>query len=88
MHGLSIEHAGVRYGITVQRYALKSVYHFFRIWDPTHQRWLPIDDIEREYIRRQGSTPAPIRSIRAARRRARQYLRVWTDLQAHDSATG
>jgi hypothetical protein len=81
MHGLSVEYNGVRYGFSVQRYTPLSVYHFVEIWDQTNQQWLPLDEIEREFARRQCAAPRPIHSKRAARRRTRQYLRIWTDLQ-------
>jgi len=76
-----IEYDGVQYAATAQA-DLHGVYRIGDIWDRTHQEYLPIQEIESEYVRRRGSLEATIlRSRWAARRRTRQYLRLWSELR-------
>jgi hypothetical protein len=81
LHSFRLEHNGVKYGAMAQGDS-RGVYRVEHIWDQTHQQYLPIFEIEREYVRLRGSLEATImRSRWAARRRAKQYILLWAELQ-------
>jgi hypothetical protein len=79
-HTFQIEHNGAMYGAVVQRESSQPIYRIMYIRDLTRQHDLPVFDIEKEYVRREGSLMATtLRSRWAARRRARQYIRLWNE---------
>lgn len=81
-HTLSLTSGGVRYSAQVQHDPSENVYHFVALYDSAHQRYLPLHQIESEYFRRIGSLSRfAIHSQWAARRRLKQYLNLWRELQ-------
>ena len=82
IHRLQLFQDGIAYGAVVQQDVPHRVYRFVSIWNQHHQYYLPLNDIEAAHVRRVGSLEATtLRSKRAARRRLRQYLRIWSELR-------
>lgn len=80
VHHIGLEHEGVEYGATVQRRMPENLYRIISIWDTTRELALPMNEIEREYRRKSGSLGDIFRigSKRAARRRVKQYVAIWS----------
>lgn len=88
-HTLTIEHAGVRYVAIVRRDMPDKVYRFNALRDVTHERRLPLHEIESEYMRRAMSMQRfAIRSKWAARRRLKCYAKLWLEMESHASHAG
>ncbi len=82
MHTLCCEYVGERYCAQVQHEMPENVYRFVAIWDVARQQYLPLHEIEGEYVRRIGSLSRfLILSKWAARRRFNQYLDIWAERQ-------
>ena len=90
MHHIGLEHEGVTYGATVQRQMPENVYRIVSLTDLDHQVSLPMEEIEREYRRRRRSLRDIFRlgSKRAARRRVKQYVTIWSERQLSEDDQG
>ena len=88
-HTLCHTSGGVRYCAQVQHDPSENLYRFAALYDSAHQRYLPIHQIESEYFRRIGSLSRfAIHSKWAARRRLKQYLKLWEDYPVERGMAG
>lgn len=86
-HKLTHEYAGVQYGAVVRHDMPENVYRFVALRDMTHQRWVDLQNIESEYMRRVVSLCRfTIHSKWAARRRLKRYIGIWNEL--HNTEAG
>jgi hypothetical protein len=77
-YNIRLETEDASYKAVVQRPLPHLGFRFVSFWNWGRTLPLPLSDIEREYALHLGvSKLPPIRSKRAARRRAKQYLRIY-----------
>lgn len=78
-------HNGRKYGAAVVRYPNDDVCHISFVQDLENFDCLPIHEIEKEYAKEiKSAERMTIRSWWAARRRLKQYLRVWDKIQKEE----
>jgi hypothetical protein len=78
-----IDHREISYTAVIQRWhSNETTYDVVHVRDQTNQQWLPIFDLAKAHVRQRGTLVGmTLRSKWAARRRAKQYVRLWAEQQ-------